>query len=195
MRENADLLVQLGFYYCCFGLYISGGTVCEDKHCKKHKFDVAGVNALRAGNRTVHGVAVAGADEAASCAPALARKKQQAQELVSATRRLPTGINTSTVPYIDINGLIFLDWEFGAVNDMSCWTPLWRHVSAVLHSNGLELGFNVDNSQYSISDPQYKPGRYDFLWNFTSEQVEYSDFLTNMGSCPVSNHGFKPIVD
>ena len=30
LRENADM-VQ-GFYYCCFGLYILEGTVCEGKH-------------------------------------------------------------------------------------------------------------------------------------------------------------------
>jgi hypothetical protein len=180
LRENRD--VVSGVYYCCFPLYISGGTVCEGKHCKKNSFDVAGVNALRASNHTVH-VALAGASGGLSCGPALRRKEALALELVKTATQLPQApaYNTSTQMY-DIQGY-FLDWEFPTGNDMECWTPLWRYVAGVLHAHGLELGFDVDNSQYNLSNPV---SQYEYLWNFT-EQVYYADFLTNMGSYPLAD--------
>ena len=138
LAQNRDLVS--GVYYCCFGLYISGGTVCEGKHCKKNSFDVAGVNALRAANMTVH-VALAGASGGASCGPALRRKESLALELVKTAKQLPQApaYNTSAQTY-DIQGY-FLDWEFPTVNDMGCWTPLWQYIAGVLHQHGLELGF------------------------------------------------------
>ena len=93
LHENRD--VVSGVYYCCFPLYISGGTVCEGKHCKKNSFGVVGVNALRASNHTVH-VALAGASGGLSCGPALRRKETLAMELGKTATPVPqaTGDNT-----------------------------------------------------------------------------------------------------
>lgn len=97
LAQNSDLVS--GYYYCCFPLYVSGGSVCEGKHCQKNIFDVAGVNALRATNRTVH-VALAGASGAVSADIALRDKEKLAAQLVSTAHLLPQSktYNTSTTP-------------------------------------------------------------------------------------------------
>ena len=77
------------------------------------------------------------------------------------------------------------DWEFATQNDMDCWTPLWQYVGGVLHSNGLQLGFDVDNSQYNLTHPNRS--KLGYLWDF-SDQVKVADFLTNMGTYPVGFH-------
>ena len=68
---------------------------------------------------------------------------------------------------------------------MDCWTPLWQYVGGVLHSNGLQLGFDVDNSQYNLTHPNRS--KLGYLWDF-SDQVKVADFLTNMGTYPVGFH-------
>ena len=143
---------------------------------------MTGVKALRASNHTVH-VGLAGASGRISCGLALKRKGALALELVKTATQLPQApaYNTSVQTY-DIQGY-FLDWEFPAANDMGCWTPLWRYIAGVLQTHGLELGFDVDNSQYNLSNPV---SQYEYLWNFT-QQVHYADFLTNMGSYPLAD--------
>ena len=125
--------------------------------------DAKGLTALRAiTNATVHMVIASGGG-AETCEPTLANKEQFAQQLLAVstsaamlpcgTASRPCGNETKLYNYTVVG--YFLDWEFGPGNNMSCWTPLWRYVAGVLHRHGLELGFDIDNSQYNLTDPDW----------------------------------------
>ena len=184
LAANSDLVD--GFYLCCFAMYVNDdGQICPHKRgpCRvdrSSEFDWQGLNAMRTRNLSVH-AAIASSIGPTQCQSVYANKESFAANLLKAAQSLP-GMNASQ--HYQLQGF-FLDWEFGTQNEMECWTPLWRYVAAVLHANGLQLGFDVDNSQYNLSHPN--SSNYGYLWNFT-QQVAYADFLTNMGTYPVGFH-------